>query len=55
MKRVREIMVPVDQYPSVQDDATLRQAIMVNEMAFVLLAVFAYLATVYVGIHGDLL
>ena len=33
LKRVREVMVPVDQYPSVQDDATLRQAIAVIDAA----------------------
>jgi predicted transcriptional regulator len=33
MKRVREIMVPVDQYPSVRDDATLQEAIKVIDGA----------------------
>jgi CBS-domain-containing membrane protein len=33
MRRVREIMIPVDQYPSVRDRATLREAITVIESA----------------------
>ncbi len=33
LKRVREIMVPIDQYPSVRDNATLRDAIMVLDGA----------------------
>jgi predicted transcriptional regulator len=33
MKRVREVMVPVDQYPSVRDTATLREAIAVINAA----------------------
>ena len=33
MKKVREIMVPIDQYPSVRDDATLQEAITVIDGA----------------------
>lgn len=33
MKRVKEIMIPVEQYPSVRDNATLREAIIKIEEA----------------------
>jgi predicted transcriptional regulator len=33
MRRVKEVMIPVEQYPSVQDNSTLREAIQVIEEA----------------------
>jgi CBS domain-containing protein len=33
VRRIREIMIPVDQYPSVRDNATVRDAIAVMESA----------------------
>jgi len=33
MKRVKDVMIPVDQYPSVRDNATLREAIAIIEQA----------------------
>jgi CBS-domain-containing membrane protein len=33
MRRIREIMIPVDRYPSVRDNATLREAVAVIESA----------------------
>jgi len=33
MKRVREVMVPIDRYPSIRDNATLREAIAVIDGA----------------------